>query len=555
MSNVEKTNVIVRENGSENVDTGKTEFVWKEYFPGDEDELCKATAGTGWLTEDIDTAKTMLGNDDEYTNSGNLSKALLLFMHSKPAVVIFFDEYGHIDSISGTGRGESVSGSAIEEVRKELTELSSISGATDAMTMLGCWESLYSMEVKMSEGQPLSMEDLKFLFEIEETAPIDLDDTISYKGYDGGPLREYYKDQAKKMGILSDAQYELLSFAPFCMSTEEASEKFVYFLNDTKVNKELLFSIFSSKNILNGEALSQALKVNEYEEEALSASTPQAVADNLSVILALKKQELTDMAMSLLSREYVSAHLLELIEKGMKVEVAVKKAHSKAVARNFKELRRLGADINVLAYRLDQWVVDKNYQRLIKLGADKNLVLTRMSSDMILRRLGDLVNNYKIDRSRILSKLSEGQIFRHLKILHEVYGFDVNTIIPKLTLGHIRQSLKYLVKNGATVNALLKKRTFLPMNILDLKDKLTSYGLKINFKKVIKKIKPDVILYRLDDIMPLGVDLDLRKIARKAPLEGVRENAYALIHYGVSRQFIAGLLGDPSYLKYDDEED
>lgn len=542
-------------------ETKKVDYTWIEYFPGDWEELCRDAAGTGWLTEDPDTAKEILRDFDEsdeyedaYVND-NQSKLAILFIYDEPEAVISFDRHGSIDCIFGTGRSESVSGSAIEAVRKKLTELSSVSGATDAMTMLGYYESLYDMEVKMSNGQPLSTEDLKFLFEIEEMAPIDMDDDISYEGYDGGPLREHYKDQAKKMGILSDAQYELLSFAPFCMSTEEASEKFVYFLNDTKVNKDLLFSIFSSKSILNGEALSQALTFSGYEEEALSASTPQAVADNLSVILALKNQELTDMATSLLSREYVSAHLLELIEKGMKVEVAVKKAHSKAIARNFKELRQLGADINILAYRLDQWVVDKNYPRLIKLGADKNLVITRMSSDMILRRLGDLINTYKIDRSRILSKLSEDQIFRHLKALHEVYGFDVNTIIPKLTLDHIRQSLKYLVKNGATVNTLLKKRTFLPMNILDLKDKLTSYGLKINFKKVIKKIKPDVILYRLDDIMPLGVELDLRKIARKAPLEDVRENAGALIHYGVSRQFIAGLLGDPSYLKYDDEED
>lgn len=536
-----------------NMNETKVVYTWKEYFPGDEEELCRATAGTGWLTEDLDTAETMMLGDDEYNND-NQSKVSILFIYGKPEAAISFGRHGSIDCIFGTGRSESISGPAIEEVRKKLTELSSVNGTTDAMTMLGYWESLYDMEVKMSNGQPLSTEDLKFLFEIEKIAPIDLDDDISYEGYDGGPLREHYKDQAKRIGILSDAQYELLSFAPFCMSTEEASERFLYFLNDTKVNKDLLFSIFSSKNILNGEALSQALN-NGYEEEALSASTSQAVADNLPVILALKNQELTDMAMSMLSRDYVSAHLLELIEKGMKVEVAVKKASSKAIARNFKELRRLGVDINVLVYRLDQWVVDKNYPRLIKLGADKNLVVARMSSDMILRRLGDLISVYKIDRSRILSRLTEEQIFRHLKVLHEVYGFDVNTIIPKLTLDHIRQGLRYLVENGATVNALLKKRFFLPMNILDLKDKLTSYGLKINFKKVIKKIKPDVILCRLDDIMPLGVELDLRKIARKAPLEDVRENAYALIHYGVSRQFIAGLLGDPSYLKYDDDED
>ncbi|MDO4870951.1 MAG: hypothetical protein Q3996_02540 [Candidatus Saccharibacteria bacterium] len=513
---------------------------WKEYLPGDEDKLVKVTAGTGWLTEDPDTAETMLRDDEHHKR--NHSKVAILFMHDIPAAGIFFDEYGHIDSIFGTGRSESVSGPAIEEVRKKLIELSSVIGAIDALITLKEWKVLYSMEVKMLKGQPLSTEDLKFLFDIEKIAPMDLSD----KGYDGGPLREFYRGQAEKMGILSKAQYELLSFAPDWTSPEETWEKFVYFLKDPKVNKALLFMTFRSSNLLNTEALAYGLTVDGCKSYALSISTPQAVAENLDKIIATNDQELIDIAMSMLSRDYVSTHLYELLEQGMKVEMAVKKASSEVIARDFHNLRQLGAKIDTLVRRLDESVVDKNYPRLIKMGADKNIVVTRMSSDMILRRLEDLINIYKVDRRKILWNLDKVQIFLRLKWLHEEQGFDINAIVPRMLPNHVIARLKYLVKNGVTVNTLLKAIS--PISILDLKDELSSYGLKINYKKIVKKIRPDVILCRLDDIMPLGIELDLRKIARKAPLEDVRENADALIYYGVSRQFIAGLLGDPSYL-------
>ena len=108
-------------------ETKKVDYTWIEYFPGDWEELCRDTAGTGWLTEDPDTAKEILRDFDEsdeyedaYVND-NQSKLVILFIYGIPEAVISFGRHGSIDCIFGTGRSESVSGSAIEAVRKKLT--------------------------------------------------------------------------------------------------------------------------------------------------------------------------------------------------------------------------------------------------------------------------------------------------------------------------------------------------------------------------------------------------------------------------------------------------
>ena len=408
---------------------------WRTYFPGDEDLVAKASKDTGWAIEDELVVKKWLGyeffGEDYKTSPENLS-CLVLFhpakkhsniLSSTARVAIYIDSSGEVDLVTGLDSANRlVEPSLIPIVEVKLQELD----AKDAiLTQLKHQHLLSVICKKMANSEPLTEAELEFLFEVRHCIDLGIDTEDDGRIYDA---REFYHAQAKKSGVLTNLQEDLLE----CVYGEtwaKLADRFLTFF-DAGCNMNL--ALGSLHKILSSYQMEQVMYCDRVDKELLfNASTDEAVLKNFDKIVALKDATILNQVVSSLPESYIAENIKKLLRLGVTSGTILTSLSPKTVAKNFNDLLSYGIRLEELIPYLGQKIIAKNLEKLFYCGADPRKVMKLLSDEDLVINIAALRRKYISDEETV-ALLDRDFVHKHFNVLHEKYKIGLDVLNKKL---------------------------------------------------------------------------------------------------------------------------
>ena len=408
---------------------------WRTYFPGDEDLIAEAAKDTGWIIEDALVAKQWLGyelfGEDYKTSTENLSRLILFYpakkhsniLSSTARVAIYIDSSGEVDLVTGLDSANRlVEPSLIPIVEVKLQELD----AKDAiLTQLKHQHLLSVICKKMANSEPLTEAELEFLFEVRHCIDLGIDTEDDGRIYDA---REFYHAQAKKSGVLTNFQEDLLE----CVYGEtwaKLADRFLTFF-DAGCNMNL--ALGSLHKILSSYQMEQVMYCDRVDKELLfNASTDEAVLKNFDKIVALKDVTILNQVVSSLPESYIAENIKKLLRLGVTTSTILTSLSPKTVAKNFNDLLSYGIRLEELIPYLGQKIIAKNLEKLFYCGADPRKVMKLLSDEDLVINIAALRRKYISDEETV-ALLDRGFVHKNFNVLHEKYKIGLDVLNKKL---------------------------------------------------------------------------------------------------------------------------
>lgn len=408
---------------------------WRTYFPGDENLIAEAAKDTGWIIEDALVAKQWLGyelfGEDYKTSTENLSRLILFYPAKKPLdsssdtarAVIYIDSNGKVDFVAGLYSSrhlvEDYLISAVEAKLKEFEVDASI------LNQLKHQHLLSTIHEKMSRAEPLTENELEFLYEVRYCIDLGIDTEDDGRIYDA---RDFYHAQAKKSGVLTNLQEDLLE----CVYGEtwaKLADRFLTFF-DAGCNMNL--ALGSLHKILSSYQMEQVMYCDRVDKELLfNASTDEAVLKNFDKIVALKDVTILNQVVSSLPESYIAENIKKLLRLGVTSGTILTSLSPKTVAKNFNDLLSYGIRLEELIPYLGQKIIAKNLEKLFYCGADPRKVMKLLSDEDLVINIAALRRKYISDEETV-ALLDRGFVHKNFNVLHEKYKIGLDVLNKKL---------------------------------------------------------------------------------------------------------------------------
>ena len=332
---------------------------WREYLPGSEEELAWAAINTPWCIKDSATGRNYLetgfpGGSDKANPEKSKGKFILLHL-SDPQLGIISDTAcasirlnpdGKVDEISGLRKeDQGLENSLLDEVERKVMQLP---GGQKYEKAFADARKIGSIEQKTNDGQPLSKDDLSFLY-----------------GLNG------------KIGSLnptSDARIESLK-----------SHHGIGELISSGVSINTILKKVDSRDLIGGvdELMSQGVNI----KKIVSNLDEELVAENMDTLIAKGAKINPNKLVHKLHRQgddlSVIRNLDTLTKNGATIDIDKLKSNLQEheVCNNFDILIRHGAsvDLNQLAKKYANYIVSDKLEEYIQSGGDTNILLSSLS--------------------------------------------------------------------------------------------------------------------------------------------------------------------------------
>ena len=508
-------------------------WFWKTYLPGEEAELERAIAGSNLIVvtdlgyvnerylqenelEESDLTEEELREYHEATDS--LKRVLVLFTtrrkgDSRARVVISVDEYDEVVSISGREAGGYLpEDEFLPLIEEKLNELGKEVGSWVLDDLEACKKMAEIYSKQKAGDTKLSKAQAEALYEIHEELDIGADVDEDRRVY---AARRFFAQQAKKDGYLTDAQEKLLQLVYGgrfnCQPDYDKIGKNIMRFAEPGCNINLALRHINRK--LDADELNHLLENGRASVPLLiSKSSTEAINQNFEKIAALKDAEAIDYAVGYLPTSYVEKNLKRLASLGTPGVIVNKMARRvsrsflekslkqflklgadpkellcdrflarEIVARNFSLFLKYGVKIEEAVKFLDSKTVAKNLEKLLNAGVSAEQAVTLMRSQDIVLKIASL-RERGLNDAVIVDALSYDFMYKHFSALREKTGIHVNLLLEKLDAKTVSSNLKYLLKNGATIEALSKK---LPVDLKTKRHLVVMYSTEP--KKVIQE--------------------------------------------------------------------
>lgn len=508
-------------------------WLWKTYLPGEEDELEKAVYGSnlivteelGYINEDYLQENGLEESDlteeelREYRESLNSPKRVLVLFTarkkegSNARVVISVDEFDQVISISGREAGGYLpEDEFLPLIEEKLNELGKEVDSWVLDDLEACKKMAEIYSKQKAGDTKLSKAQAEALYEIYEELDVGADVDEDRRVY---AARRFFAQQAKKDGYLTDTQEELLLLV--------YGERFNCQPDYTEIDKNIMrfaepgcninLALRYMKRKLNVDELSRLLENGRAHVPLLiSVSSIEAITQNFEKIAALKDAKAIDHVVGYLPKSYTEKNLKRLASLGTpgvianELAMAVSREFLKEnlnqflklgadpkellcdrflareiVARNFSLFLKYGVKIEEAVKFLDSKTVAKNLEKLLNAGVSAEQAVTLMRSQDIVLKIASL-RERGLNDAVIVDALSYDFVYKHFSALREKTGIHVNLLLEKLDAKTVSSNLKYLLKNGATIEALSKK---LPVDLKTKRHLVVMYSTEP--KKVIQE--------------------------------------------------------------------
>ena len=500
---------------------------WIEYLPGDENALADAAEGTPWCVADPGTGRNYLtygsyehdyyDDEDEDEGGARKSRAKFILFHlqdvetgqisQNACASIRLDTYGEVAEVSGLEEGQALEDSLVPIVEEKVL---SLPGGEHFLKSFADKKQLIALDRKMNKEEPLSKEEMEFLFEVKRR--IVTLDTYNERDPRIEELQDYYMDDARQQGVVNDAQIE------FLQKVGDGYVKPEDFIRYYEEGVDINLLLESTRGNLTDENAGIALNAKEVNLPLLmDKMSPEAVIGNFGVLTEKSAEIDIDKIVSRLSSEYVSEHVADLIAKNVSPQKLVPILDAKSAAKNF-----------VL---------------LIKSGVSPDDIIPRLSMATVAKNAKVMIEKYHASQSAIVGALSDEAIRKNFNYLCNKQGLDINLLVPRLDSQTICRNMHYLAKNGASGEAIA---SVLPtLKVIDSYDELTGMGVKFDLDKIAKELDPNDAIWRLDEMDRIGIKYDINEIIRNANPQDVDTLADTLVgQHRASRSVIAEILGN-----------
>ena len=437
---------------------------WRKYTADDIESIVAAAEGTPWC---IAGEKTAI----DYTNDG--SEFYLFHLQDKEtgafsstAAASIRMEDGEVAEISGLkgGKDQYVEDALMPTVQAKVAELP---GGERYMKAFAHKEKLIEMDRKFQAGDAFTLDELRFLYELDE--PIEYIDTYTddprpsefKKNLDihREQLREVYGADAEWMVMESQEiaknLTKLLEAGASIDLIVEKLEAYYIAYNLTK--------LLEAGATINIDSLIENLSSNE-------------IADNLTQLLEAGATINIDSLVSKLTPYAIATNLTQLLEYGATINIdsIVDRLGPSETARRITELLNAGATIDVdeLVGKLDFSVREFNVSSLLDAGAYADAIVEKLNPD---------------DIARYITQLLEG-------------GADANAIVEKLDANHLDRFSSQLLEAGADANALVEN-----LGELTIAENITMLiNAGANPDQIIRRITSDVVYKNLVELLRAG---------------------------------------------------
>ena len=344
-------------------------------------------------------------------------------LSSTARVAIYIDSSGEVDLVTGLDSANRlVEPSLIPIVEVKLQELD----AKDAiLTQLKHQHLLSVICKKMANSEPLAENELEFLYEVRYCIDLGIDTEDDGRIYDA---REFYYAQAKKSGVLTNLQEDLLE----CVYGEtwaKLADRFLTFF-DAGCNMNL--ALGSLHKILSSYQMEQVMYCDRVDKELLfNASTDEAILKNFDKIVALKDSMILNQAVSSLPESYIAENTKKLLRLGVTTGTILTSLSPKTVAKNFNDLLSYGIRLEELIPYLGQKIIAKNLEKLFYCGADPRKVMKLLSDEDLVINIAALRRKYISDEETV-ALLDRGFVHKNFNVLHEKYKIGLDVLNKKL---------------------------------------------------------------------------------------------------------------------------
>ena len=278
---------------------------------------------------------------------------------------------------------------------------------------------------KMANSEPLTEAELEFLFEVRHCIDLGIDTEDDGRIYDA---REFYHAQAKKSGVLTNLQEDLLE----CVYGEtwaKLADRFLTFF-DAGCNMNL--ALGSLHKILSSYQMEQVMYCDRVDKELLfNASTDEAVLKNFDKIVALKDVTILNQVVSSLPESYIAENIKKLLRLGVTSGTILTSLSPKTVAKNFNDLLSYGIRLEELIPYLGQKIIAKNLEKLFYCGADPRKVMKLLSDEDLAINIAALRRKYISDEETV-ALLDRGFVHKNFNVLHEKYKIGLDVLNKKL---------------------------------------------------------------------------------------------------------------------------
>lgn len=527
---------------------------WIEYGPGDEDDIARAAKGTGWCVATPSVGRHYLeygtyGDDDwdddeEEHEEKSSSKAKFILFHiqnpasgklSKNAVAsIRLNPDGQVAEISGLKSGQALNDSLVSTVEEKVKMLP---GGEKFLNAFADKQMLTRLDRKMQNGEKLTVDELKFLYEIDR--PIKILDTYNDNDPRIYELRRKYQptellDYDEEMNIdnltkhLSNkeklenyntlvergASISLPEIAKGmnCDDVKDNIEKFIeYGANiDDIIPYVYHFSRDEFEDGLQDEDVKKFLELGADPDKLAEYTNIYSLGRNLDLFLSHGAH--INSVIQHFDEYQIFKHLDTILEHGANIDEVVAHIHY----ANKKEIGALlehGADIDNVVSHLESYAIYENYEYLKEHGADINNLASHLDNKHLEGyRIHDLLSN-GADPNIFIPNMEPETIAWYLSLLKE-HGasIDVEQLLSKLSPIKIIRYFDTLVENGATID-INKTLSELPNDSFDISkdiirniNSLLAHGADIDI--IVSKLDCQDLAYYVNELLNHGANVD-----------------------------------------------
>lgn len=504
--------------------------VWKEYLPGDEDELAVAAEGTPWCVASPAVGRNYLetGNYGEQdVHNGEESKAKFILFHladpdtgevaenANASIRLGLD--GRVAEISGVNGGQALEDALVPIVEEKVKTLP---GGEEFLEAFADKKRLIELDRKMQEGGEMTLEDVNFIF-----GDIKVLDTYNTRDPRVDELQKYVLDglTREKADELGVDPTELIEK----MSTMDVDKRFDQLL-ELGVSPAMIMKQASGEGI--GSHFEQLLELGIDPTELTRKMDEWNVDCHFGQLLELGVDP--TMLMTNMSSKYRDDRFDQLLELGVSPAMMMGWMRSKDVSEHFDQLVGRGVNLTELVRKMDGQGVDDRFDQLVGLGVDPTELVKKMSGMDIGDRFEQLLE-LGVDPIEIVKRMSSGGINEHLSELLEL-GVDLTEIVKNIDHRNIGYYFDRLLELGADPTEMAKRMSRMAIN--ERFDQLLELG--VDPVELIKRIDERNVDGRFDRLLELGVDPT--EIAKAMTGIGIDERFDQLLELGVNMTEVSG---------------